>query len=470
MVSWLLLGHDGLDHDLVETLAGGAGDLQVVDPEEAYVEQLRNAGIDATVGDVTDRQVLSSIDASPDVVVAACGVVSTSRTAIETAQSVFGDRYAIGFLPPDVDRRDRGTLEAVADEVFDPGRAIVDHLADFIGGESVGRLGALRRTLSAVEDDLAIVMHDNPDPDAIAAAVALERIAGWHGVDARPVYYGRISHQENRAFVNLLGLDLENLEPGEAVDASAIALVDHSSPGVNDHLPPDAPITLVVDHHSTAAAVDASYVDVRDAVGATSTLLVEYIRAYHVDVDEVVATALLYGIRVDTDDFTRGVTRADFEAAAALMPFVDLDVLERIEEPSIDPETMETIARAIRNRERTDQILTSCVGPIGDRDALAQAADRLLALEGVHVTLVYGHSDGTVYLSARSRGVPVDLGEILRETFGDMGSAGGHADMAGAQLSLGVFEEVDDEADLTEMVEGVVSPRFVDAVAALLEE
>jgi hypothetical protein len=81
------------------------------------------------------------------------------------------------------------------------------------------------------------------------------------------------------------------------------------------------------------------------------------------------------------------------------------------------------------------------VGYIRNRDALAQAADRLLDMEGIRITLVYGIRDDTVYVSGRARGTEVDLGETLRSAFGSIGSAGGHADMAGGQLSLGIITE-----------------------------
>jgi len=355
-------------------------------------------------------------------------------------------------------------LETVADEVFSPGRAVVDHVFDVVSDGQARRLRDLHATLDGIDGTLGVFMHDNPDPDAIAAAVALAEIAAWHGVEARPVYFGRISHQENRAFVNLLELRLENLDPADPIAFDGIALVDHSTPGVNDQLPRDTDVDIVIDHHPSKRHIEADFVDVREDVGATSTLLVDYLKGYHIDLDVAVATALLYGIRIDTNDFSRGITRADFEAAALLVSQADVDVLERIENPSISTDTFEIIGRAIRNRRRHGPVLTTCVGALSDRDALAQAADRLLNIEGVTVTLVYGYTDGTVYASARSRGVDIDLGEALREAYDDMGSAGGHADMAGAQISLGIFEDVDAEDELTAMVEDVVTSRFFEVV------
>jgi hypothetical protein len=106
----------------------------------------------------------------------------------------------------------------------------------------------------------------------------------------------------------------------------------------------------------------------------------------------------------------------------------------------------------------------SGVGRLGDRDALAQAADQLLDMDDVTTTFVYGIADGTVYVSARARGSDVDLGETLRDAFDQIGSAGGHADMAGAQLSLGLLEDADaDDESLTQIVDGVVTDRFLEA-------
>jgi nanoRNase/pAp phosphatase (c-di-AMP/oligoRNAs hydrolase) len=114
----------------------------------------------------------------------------------------------------------------------------------------------------------------------------------------------------------------------------------------------------------------------------------------------------------------------------------------------------------------------SCVGAISDRDTLAQAADRLLTMEGVSTTLVCGFTEGRVYLSARTRGTTVDLGATLREAFGDIGSAGGHADMAGAQIPLGLFSQVESEAEesLSTILANVVAERFVAAVAGAGDE
>jgi nanoRNase/pAp phosphatase (c-di-AMP/oligoRNAs hydrolase) len=294
----------------------------------------------------------------------------------------------------------------------------------------------------------------------------VERLAASLGVEAEVCYFGEVAHQENRALVNLLDLHMRQLtDPEELEDYGGIAPVDHSRPGVNDSLPGEATIDVVIDHHPPREPIEARFVDLRSEVGATSTLLVDYLRQLGRTPEEDVATGLLFGIRIDTDEFTREVSVEDFRAAAFLLPHADLGTLERIESPSISAETIDTIARAITNRECHGPVLLSGVGRLSERDALAQAADRLLDLEDVTTTFVYGILDGTVHVSARARGAEIDLGETLRDAFGQIGSAGGHADMAGAQISLGLLEAVD-EADESpaEVVRELLTDRFLEAV------
>ena len=87
-------------------------------------------------------------------------------------------------------------------------------------------------------------------------------------------------------------------------------------------------------------------------------------------------------------------------------------------------------------------------------------------MEDVHTTLVYGFVEEVIYVSGRSRGADLDLGETLRDAFGAIGDAGGHADMAGAQIPLGILGEVGPElsGSLAEVVESVVEDRFFEAL------
>ena len=469
MVSRLVLGCGTVGQTLVEAIADRPDDLLVVDDAESRIEALRDEAVSATCEDPTDPEVVAESADDPDLVVVADADAEINRQATDLAAELFPDAYLVAYAGDDPTADQQFALSATADRVVDPTEAVAEQVLTVALGDYAVRTANLRRVVRSVDGTLAVFMHDNPDPDAIASAVALCRVAEEVGVSAEACYFGEISHQENRAFVNLLDLDLRNFESASEFDRSefgGVALVDHSRPGVNDQLPEDTPVDVVVDHHPPKEPVDARFVDLRSDVGATSTLLTEHLQRLDIDISEEVATGLLYGIRVDTKDFSREVSTADFEAAAYLLPRADTAVLDRVESPSVSADTFETIARSIRNRRLDGTVLASCVGKLADRDALAQAADQLLGMENVTTTLVYGFKDGTVFVSARARGTDVDLGETMRAAFGQIGSAGGHADMAGAQIPLGLLGEVEaeEEASLTTVVSEVITDRFFETI------
>jgi len=475
VTSRLVLGCGTFGRRLALDLGGRHEPLLVLDPDGGRVDGLRDEGIRAQQAETTDPGAIRRRATDPletvDTVVVAGDDPAENRAAAEAANEAFPDAFLLAYTGRNPTGTDRTAVREVADDAVDEGTATAESLRGRID-EPGHRTRRLRRVLRSLDGPLAVVAHDNPDPDAISSAVALERIAETAGLEAEVCYYGEINHQENRAFVNLLDYDLTALDAESELDRfGSFAIVDHSRPGVNDGLPPETEVSVVIDHHPPRAPVEARFVDLRSNVGATSTLLAGYLRDLGVDPGRELATGLLFGIRVDTDDFSREVDPEDFRAAAFLHSFADTGALERIESPSMSPETMDAIAAAIGNREVRDDVLVTCLGTMSDRDALAQAADRLLMLENVTTSVVYGFADGTIYVSARARSTEIDLGETLRDAFGKIGSAGGHVDMAGAQITMGVLEATDErEESLEQIVESVVADRFLEAADTYLTE
>ncbi|GGL48996.1 DHH family phosphoesterase [Halocalculus aciditolerans] len=328
--------------------------------------------------------------------------------------------------------------------------------------------------LLAGADELLVVCHNNPDPDCLASALALGRIAAAAGIDDRKILYsGDISHQQNRAFVNLLDIDLLPFDPALVQDRAAdtlLAFVDHSVPGANNRVPDGTPVDIVIDHHP-ADDVAARFVDHRETAGATATILTEYVHALDVELDATLATALLFAIRRETLGFLRGVTRAEYDAAGRLHEHADIDLLNKLSTPSVTGATIDAIATAIENRKIRGASLITHVGRTTDRDALPQAADYLATLEGVETAIVYGIVDDAIHLSARSTDSRIHIGDAIREAFETVGSAGGHREMAGGEIPLGIFADyTTDDTQLLAIVEQIVTARLVAGLNLSVEE
>ncbi|WP_256301422.1 DHH family phosphoesterase [Haloarchaeobius salinus] len=321
------------------------------------------------------------------------------------------------------------------------------------------------RDLLADGEELTIVCHNNPDPDCLASALVLGRIAADAGIDERRILYsGDISHQQNRALVNLLDIDLHEFDPAAVQDrepGSLLAFVDHALPGFNNRVPEGTPIDVVVDHHP-AEDVEARFVDHREDVGATATIVTEYVRELGTDIDDRLATALLFAIRRETLGFLRGATTAEYEAAAYLHGLADGDLLRQLSNPAVSSATVDAIADAIENRTVFGSVLLSNVGRTSERDALPQAADYLATLEGVGTTFVFGIVGDAIQMSGRTTDSRVNVGSVLEDAFSDTGSGGGHREMAGAEVPLGIFADyTDDDSRLVDIVEQVVTARLL---------
>ncbi|QSW98422.1 DHH family phosphoesterase [Haloterrigena alkaliphila] len=303
----------------------------------------------------------------------------------------------------------------------------------------------LQRLLSNY-DEIAVLMHPNPDPDAMSCAMGIARIAEAVETEATLQYPGEIRHQENRAFRTVLDLEMESIESSSQLAADAVVLVDHNTPRGFAGSQTVEPIA-VVDHHPGNGA-GTEFTDVRTDYGAASTIVVEYLNELGatmaadngtgLEISEELATGLLYGIQSDTNHLTNGCSRAEFDACAALFSGIDQDLLDRVANPQVSDDVLQIKATAITEKRVEGPFAVCDVGQISNTDAIPQAADELMHLEGVTAVVVYGQNDGTIHLSGRSRDDRVHMGETLRHAISDipMANAGGHARMGGGQVSV----------------------------------
>lgn len=462
---YLILGSGSIGFALAKELRESNKIVIIVDKDEAKVETLREEGFETIPGDISDPELVNSIDLKNIVAILFLSSNNeANRKGIENFKKVISPDIQIFSRASDIINKEK-MEDLGSDYVFMPSKLVASSLSRSLErAESVHRGNRLARWLKGIRDKkLAIVIHDNPDPDAISSGLALKEIAKSLGVEANILYHGRIGHQENKAFVNLLGIDLSKMEEHDPKDFDEIALIDCSIPGVNNMVPPNSYVGVVIDHHPPGdTEIKAEYIDIRPNFGATATIMTKYLQQLNINISKTLATALLYGIRTDTQDFKRKTDPADLSAASYLYPLSNHGILDQLEQPSMAIETLEVLGEAIRNRQVLGSYLLSNVGNIRDRDTLPQAADYLLSLEGISTTVVFGVSEDRIYISGRSTDIRVNLGEIMRQAFGE--DAGGHANAAGAQIPLGVFSATKDRQTLLRLVNEAVVKRFLNAV------
>ena len=303
----------------------------------------------------------------------------------------------------------------------------------------------LEKLLAAVDTELpvAIYTHDQPDPDSIASAYALQHLLARRlEVDSIIAFGGTVGRATNRAMVELLGIRLRPLAGIKYEEYGTHCMIDTQPETGNHSIPDDLPIAIAIDHHPTRpSARKAVFTDVRTEYGATSTMMFYYLKAAGLDLPTKLATALLIGIKSDTRGLEREASEADLHAYLEIFPRADLTLMARIENPRIPQRYFEAFHEALEVSALYDDVVVAEMGDVENPDMVAEMADFLIPLDGADYALVMGRHKGRLYLSLRTRSDEHDAGATIARVVGEMGTAGGHGKMAGAQISL-------DDADL----------------------
>ncbi|NMB78582.1 MAG: potassium transporter TrkA [Methanomicrobiales archaeon] len=450
-------------YNIILELAKEHERVTLVDNSETRVQHLRDQKYDAYPRDIASADMLAGLPLF-EIAFVMTGNPDANIAAVATIKKRYPQVQVVARAIDPVNGQK--LTAAGAEVVLYPQEVVARSAIHQIRKQHAGRLAQrLFSTIAEWEGTLGIITHKNPDPDAISSAVALAEIAKHANpktLATRIFYEGNIGHQENRTFVNLLDIKMEHLTPEALSSCSYLAMVDCPAPGSNNDVPQTTKINIVIDHHRDTKhpSVQGAFVDIRPGVGATASILTQYLQELDVPVSKRVATALLYGIRTDTKEFKRNVTPQDLNYAGFLLPLTDADLLDKIMSPSMSQETLDVIGTAINNRRIQSGYLFSNVGYVMNRDALPQAAELLITLEGVNTALVYGITDTAIVITARNRDIRLHIGNALSEAFGEMGDAGGHPNMGAASLPLHYFGKVEDKEKLLDIVIEPVLQKF----------
>ena len=280
-----------------------------------------------------------------------------------------------------------------------------------------------------------IQTHNFPDPDAIASVFGLQKMLELYGVKSILCYDGRIDKLSASKMLDAFQIQMLPYERlvSDMQQTDRIICVDtqkHAG-NVTDFVGDEV---ACIDHHPTFVPIEYKYQDIR-ITGACATLIAEYYALSGKTPDSDVATALLYGLKMDTLQFTRGVTELDIRMFEFLFPLCDQEKLAGLERNNMEFADLKAYGAAIESIELYDKTGFSCI-PFPCPDALiAILSDFILALIEVEVAVVFSFREDGVKLSVRSEDPAVHAGDLLHEALKDIGNGGGHASMGGGFIS-----------------------------------
>ncbi|HEY6394484.1 MAG TPA: DHH family phosphoesterase [Candidatus Binataceae bacterium] len=288
---------------------------------------------------------------------------------------------------------------------------------------------------------VAIVLQNDPDPDAMASAMALRTLLG-RNKQTTPIFsFKPVTRPENRTMVHLLEIEILAAKTSELAEFDRIAMVDVQPPFFDGKLPR---ADIVIDHHPGYPSGNAPFEDVRIKYGATATIMTEYLMCAEANISERLATALLYGIRSDTLALSRRLAEEDLQAFTHLYPLANYSVLRQIDRPELPLNFARVLARAMKRMEVRDGLVVLHLGAVERDDIIVQMADFCLQFEGVEWVAVSGKLGRDLVIAVRNHGMGRDnAGEAVKSLFGDIGSAGGHRNMAKAIIPIRAWRKRD---------------------------
>jgi nanoRNase/pAp phosphatase (c-di-AMP/oligoRNAs hydrolase) len=285
---------------------------------------------------------------------------------------------------------------------------------------------------------LLIVIQDNPDPDSIAAAVALKKLANvLADIKCTISHGGTVGRAENRALVNYLNLNLRQCSGVDFKNYDLVATVDTQPATGNNSIPESVLPDIVIDHHPMKSRTrSVRFYDVRSKYGATATILLEYLSEKKIEIDMPLATALLYAIRSDTQDLGREATDADIKAIEILYPVANKRMLSEIQRGSVPAEYFAMLAEALQNALVYGNSTVTHLGNINNPDMIGEVADLLLREDETVWTMCTCLFKDKMLISIRTSDQNNRADWVIKRVTARKGTGGGHYTYAGGQIPI----------------------------------
>lgn len=317
------------------------------------------------------------------------------------------------------------------------------------GARPVDRFRAVLETARAAagpgRERLLVLTHRGPDPDALGACQGIARLAGEaFGIPTDVATVGEIHRAENLAMVRALELDFGVYERVDRSSYFGAVLVDTQPDFGHTLVPEDLPLVGVFDHHVPPGREegeqrpDVGHTDVRLGIGATATIIYEYLRDAGCDLDRITATALFCGIRYDTADLSRNASPLDEEAYYATFRQADRERITRIHHPPLPRVYYSELHTALSVATQYGPLVLCLLGQVSHPEFVAEMADFFLRMKSASWVVVGGaaEKDREYVLSLRTDYAFGNAYPLMERVLGGEGSFGGHGHIAGARIPL----------------------------------
>ena len=313
----------------------------------------------------------------------------------------------------------------------------LEKIADIVT-RSASRNSALARLegfYNVFDRDDEVLLVISADPDALASAMAVKRLLSYRVGSVTIGYPNEIRRLNNITMVERLKIPIERLHTLPVKDYSKRVLLD-SQPNHNPCFE-KLDFDMVIDHHPVTDGWDAEFIDIRPEYGAASSMMVEYLRAAGIKPSVALATALYYGIKVDTQDFEKkNMQLADGISFRYVFNIANRNLVRKFELTELRRSELKYFKIALNEVKASKGRAYAHVGRVGTPDILVIIADFLNRVDKFDWVLVSGIYGEKLVVIIRCDGYRKNAGKLAQNTFGEYGPAGGHREAARAEVPL----------------------------------
>ena len=305
-----------------------------------------------------------------------------------------------------------------------------------------------------------IQTHNFPDPDAIASAFGLQKLLEAKGIEATICYSGKIDRYSTSMMTKLFNIEISNISDLQSVKMMDEVILVDSQKGNSNIINMTGDEIICIDHHQISdesSNYEKSYrfSDIGPRVGACASIIAEYYFENDIPMDENVATALCYGIKMDTSGFSRGVAPLDIQMFYRLFNQANHDLISNLEHSVLKLDDLKAYAEAINSINVVGDAGFANAGHNCPEALIASVSDFILQLKEVSFSVVYSFKEDGVKLSIRSSAAKFNAGVITESALMNVGSGGGHPQMAGGfvpYVRIGQKKETLDEKQVADFI------------------
>ena len=289
----------------------------------------------------------------------------------------------------------------------------------------------LEELISKIEgNSVYIQTHNYPDQDALAAAFGLKYLLERFEIGADICYKGQVDKLNTVAMMETLDIETIYIDDAQEMDEdSEIIIVDgqKGNSNVDDFIGNEI---ACIDHHKLQETDMYRFWDIRSDVGACSSIIASYYVENDIDMPISVATALLYGIKMDTDNLSRKVSDLDIDMFYYLFKRASRDAIRKFEGCSLQMDDLQAYMAAIKNLRVFGNVGFVNIGDDCAEAILGTMSDFVMSLDEVTFAVVYSRRAGGIKFSVRNEEEGLDGAVIIKAALEGLGGGGGHATMA----------------------------------------